>query len=125
MSKRLPYTPNSKIKAALHKLFLQSREHAAALKAAGYKCAECGVKQSKAKDHPQKVEVHHVDKKIDWSKMIEFIRKELLVVPDKLQVLCPECHAKEHGDCHTCASWPQSDKCAVCDAQKSQWEARK
>jgi hypothetical protein len=34
MGKKLPYTPRSKVRAALRQLWLRSRERAAALKAA-------------------------------------------------------------------------------------------
>jgi len=58
MGKRLPYTPNSKIKAAVRSLFLRSRERAEAKKRDGYACKRCGKKQSKAKGREVSVEVH-------------------------------------------------------------------
>lgn len=95
MGKKLEYTPNSKITVALRRLWLRSRERAKALKNAKYCCEDCGVKQSKAKGKEQKVEVHHKDG-IDWSGIVQMIRERILQSPDRLQVLCPECHNKKH-----------------------------
>jgi predicted HNH restriction endonuclease len=91
MGKKLPYTPNSKIKSALRQLFLRSRERAAVLKAHNYSCAKCGIKQSKAKGKEVKVEVHHKSNILLWSKIYEIIRAELLN-QDDMEVLCEECH---------------------------------
>ena len=96
MSKKLPYTPNSKITSALRKLWLQSRERNQALKNANRYCEKCGVKASTAKGKEQKLEVHHKDGVTNWQKMIDAIREYLLVDPKRLKVLCPECHKKEH-----------------------------
>jgi predicted HNH restriction endonuclease len=96
--KRLPYTPSSKIRAALRQLYLRSRERAAALKASGYCCERCGVKQSRAKGREVYVEVHHRAGILNWKKVFEFIRAELLVGPEKLEVLCKECHKEEHEE---------------------------
>lgn len=94
MSKRLPYTPNSKIRQALRQLFLRSRERLAALKRDKYTCQRCGKKQSKAKGREVKVEVHHVDG-IDWGGLLEEIRKRILQDPSGLITLCCQCHTKE------------------------------
>jgi len=102
MGKRLEHTPNSKIVNVLRGMvWLRSRERAKALKNANYCCENCGVKQSKAKGKEQKVEVHH-RLGIDWNGLVDLIRQRLLQSPDKLQVLCPECHKKEHEENKSC-----------------------
>jgi len=94
--KRLPYTPTSVIKNALRRLWLHSREHSAALKLAGYRCAMCGVKQSRAKNKKQTIEIHHIPG-VDWDGIIRLIRVHLLMDTQHLKALCPECHKKVHG----------------------------
>ena len=96
MGRKLPTTPRSKVRAALRQLFLRSRERAAALKKAGYCCEICKRKQSKAKGKEFKVEVHHIEGIVNWNKLIDHVFKHLICHPDKLEVLCPECHKKEH-----------------------------
>ena len=99
MSKRNPnVTPRSKVKNVLRILFLRSRERAAALRAAGYCCAECGRKQSVAKGKEFKVQVHHRDGICNWEAVIDAVYEHLLCSPDKLIVLCPEDHDKEHRE---------------------------
>ena len=95
MGKKLLTTPRSRVRAALRQLWLRSRERAAALKLAGYKCAECGVKQSRAKGKEVYVEVHHT-KGINWDGLIDLIFKRLLQEPKKYTVLCKDCHKAEH-----------------------------
>jgi len=96
MGKKLTYTPNSKIKSALRKLFLQSREHGNAMKSSGYRCQRCGVKKSTAKGKEVKVEVHHRGEGIsNWSEMYAEIRKHLLN-ESEFEVLCEHCHDIEH-----------------------------
>lgn len=94
VGKKLPYTPTSKIRAALRQMWLRSRERAAALKAANYTCQECGAKQSKAKGREVKVEVHHIDGIKGWERVFAVIRDEILCPPSKLRVLCESCHRK-------------------------------
>jgi predicted HNH restriction endonuclease len=96
MGKRQPQTPKSQIKAALHKLWLRSRERNAALKRENNTCELCGKKQSKAKGKEQKICVHHLNG-IEWPKIIEYIYRHILVDPKHLEVLCPTCHEIEHG----------------------------
>jgi predicted HNH restriction endonuclease len=84
------------IVSALRKIWLRSPERRHALKAEGYTCEECNVKQSKAKGKEQVIEVHHKEGRVDWEYLVEEIRRVLLVHPDKLQVLCPNCHDKLH-----------------------------
>lgn len=93
MGKRLPYTPNSKIRACLRQLWLRSRERAQSLKNSKYCCVDCGIKQSAAKGREVKLEVHHKDG-IDWDGLLELIRSRLLQTPDRLAPLCVDCHAK-------------------------------
>lgn len=96
MGKRLPYTPNSKIRAALRQLFLRSREHSSVLKGAGYSCAKCGAKQSRAKGREVYVQVHHKSG-VDWDGLFDDIRRRLLAADD-MEVLCKACHKKEHEE---------------------------
>jgi 5-methylcytosine-specific restriction endonuclease McrA len=95
MGKKLPYTPNNKIKSALRKLFLCSREHSKAMKDAKYTCARCGAKKSVAKGREIKVECHHKDGVLNWQELYEVIRKYLLCDSENLEVLCVSCHKKE------------------------------
>ena len=96
MGKRLPNTPNSRIKSALRQLFLRSRERAKAMKEAGYTCAKCGAKQSRAKGREVYVECHHRSGIDNWAKMYDAVRKYLLN-GDDMQVLCKDCN-KQEGD---------------------------
>jgi len=97
MGKRSIYSTNTAIKAALHRLFLRSRERALRLKMDGYRCQVCNAKQSKAKGKEVTVNVHHMFG-VRWKEMIEYIRQELLVTPDKLVTLCKQCHLDEHEE---------------------------
>lgn len=94
-SKKLPYTPNSQIRAALRKLFLRSRERAAALKRDKYTCRCCGVKQSRAKGREVYVECHHKKGIANWEKLMAAVREYLLCHEDHLEVLCEKCHKEE------------------------------
>ena len=95
--KRSPYSTNTFIKAALHRMWLRSRERSLRLKMDGYCCQVCGAKQSKRKGAEVAVNVHHLNG-IRWKEMIAYIRKELLVTPDKLTTLCVTCHKNEHEE---------------------------
>lgn len=94
--KRLPYTPNSKIRSALRMLFLRSRERASAIKRDKYTCQKCGKKQSKAKGKIVKVEVHHKDNILNWEELFNAIRQYLLCNPELLETLCEDCHNQEN-----------------------------
>lgn len=94
MSKRLEYTPNTKIRQALRKLTLWSRERAAAMKRDKYTCVRCGKKKSTAKGKKVYVEAHHKDG-IDWEGLIQLIRERLLPPPEKWECLCDDCHKEE------------------------------
>lgn len=93
MPRKKPITPNSQIRSSLRKVFLRSRERAAALKREGYCCERCGVKQSKAKGKEVFVEVHH-DTCVNWDGLIDLVRERLLGGP--MTVLCRSCHDQEH-----------------------------
>ena len=92
--KKLPYTPNSRIRSALRMLFLRSRERAQALKRDKYTCQKCKVKQSKAKGKEFYVEVHHKKGICNWEALFKAIRKYLLCNPKHLKTLCGKCHKK-------------------------------
>ena len=98
MGRKLPYTPNSKIRAALRQLFLRSRERQSALKRDHYTCCSCGRKQSMAKGREFKVQVHHKQGGIlNWDKLFQAVREYLLCSPDHMETLCEQCH-EEKGD---------------------------
>lgn len=92
---KLPQTPQSQIKNGLRRVFMQSRERAAALKRSKHSCEQCGVKQTKPKDKEKwvTVEVHH-KKGLNWPKLIRLIREYLLCPAEDMEVLCKECHEK-------------------------------
>jgi 5-methylcytosine-specific restriction endonuclease McrA len=89
-----PITPNSQIRSALRQLWLRSRERAAAIKRDHNTCTTCGAKGSVAKGREVKIEVHHLEQ-INWERIIEYIRRHLLVDPKGLECLCKGCHAEE------------------------------
>lgn len=98
MSNRLQYTPNSKIKASLRRLWLRSRERQAALKRDKYTCVKCGAKQSRANGKEVYVEVHHKDGVLNWQELYAAIRKYLLCSPDQMETLCEECHKMDNAE---------------------------
>jgi 5-methylcytosine-specific restriction endonuclease McrA len=75
----------------LRRLWLRSRERQAALKRDGYKCQDCGAKQSRAKGREVFVEVDHLDG-IEWEQMIDYVYRHLLVDPKKLETVCKQDH---------------------------------
>ena len=90
------FTPNSQIRAALRRLFLRSRERAAALKRDRYTCQDCGAKQSRAKGKEVYVQVHHKGGGIlNWDELFKAVRKYLLCNSDELETVCKECHKKK------------------------------
>ena len=97
MANRQAGTPRGQVRSAIRALYLKSRERAAALKAAGYCCEACGIKQSKAKGKEVAVEVHHTGGIVAWEKIIDLVFQHVLVDPAGLQVLCKSCHDAEHG----------------------------
>jgi len=95
MGKRLLTTPRSRVRAALRRLWLRSRERAAALKRDGYTCRRCNRKQSKAKGKEFDVQVHHKQGVVNWEQVIDYVMASLLCGPEHLETLCKECHDKE------------------------------
>jgi 5-methylcytosine-specific restriction endonuclease McrA len=93
--KKKPITPNSQIRSALRQLWLRSRERAAAIKRDHNTCTTCGKKGSVAKGREVKIEVHHIGETINWERILEYVRRHLLVDPKFLECLCKECHAEE------------------------------
>ena len=98
MGKRLPHTTNSTIRASLRRLFLRSRERAAALKRDKYTCLSCGKKQSRAKGKEVYVEVHHKEYVLNWDALFYAIREYLLCDPKFMEVLCKDCHKEKEND---------------------------
>jgi hypothetical protein len=97
VSRKKPHTPRSLVKTSLRRLWMRSRERAAALKREHYTCEECHRKQSKAKGREFAVEVHHRHG-IDWNQIIDLIILRVLQDESKLEVLCAECHDKQHPE---------------------------
>jgi DNA-directed RNA polymerase subunit RPC12/RpoP len=90
MARKKPFTPRSRVRGILRGIILRSRERLKIMKDAGYKCADCGAKQSAAKGRVVKVQCHH-DPVIDLEPIIDAIL-EILKAP---QVpLCTDCHDK-------------------------------
>ena len=83
------------MRSALHKLWMRSRERAVALKRDQYTCQGCGKKQSKAKGQEFAVEVHHLDG-VEWDYLLDYVYRHLLCDPARLEVMCHECHEREH-----------------------------
>jgi 5-methylcytosine-specific restriction endonuclease McrA len=98
MGKKLFYTPNSRIRAALRQLFLRSRERATAIKRDKYTCVKCGRKQSKAVGKEFKVQVHHKCGVDNWDKLFEAVRQYLLCDPGLMETLCEDCHKEKTND---------------------------
>jgi len=94
--KKKERTPRSRVKGMLHLLFLRSRERDAAVKREQNTCQRCSRKGSTAKGKEFKIQVHHKDGIGNWNKVIDIIFEEILCHPDKLEVLCVDCHKAEH-----------------------------
>ena len=89
MGKKLPpqRTPRKFVYAAIRKIWLYSRERQYTIKAENSTCEECGEKGN--------VHVHHRDG-TSLKKIVDMIYDVLLVNPDKLEVLCIDCHKDKH-----------------------------
>ena len=92
--KRSERTPRGRIREALRRLSLRSRERASCLKRDKYTCRRCGAKQSRAKGREVSVEAHHT-KGILWDVLIDQVYEMLLCHPDDMITLCKDCHHKE------------------------------
>jgi 5-methylcytosine-specific restriction endonuclease McrA len=90
-----PITPQSQIKSALRQLWLRSRERASAIKREKNICQSCGKKGSVAKGKKVKIEVHHIHGIDHWNNVVDAIRKNILVDPKNLEVLCKDCHKEK------------------------------
>lgn len=87
---------DAQIKSALHRLWLNSPERRTALKNSGYKCEDCGIKQTTKKGEEVKLQVHHKRGHVNWQRLFDAIREELLVPPEELSPLCEPCHDTKH-----------------------------
>lgn len=92
MPKKLPYTPTSRIRNDLRRLWLRSRERATAVKREHNTCQRCGAKGSVAKGREVKIEVHHREGIANWEAVVSAIREHILTDPINLDVLCKKCH---------------------------------
>ncbi len=91
MGKRSESTPRGKVKEALRRLSLRSRERNAALRRDKYTCQLCGKKKSVAKGREVQVEVHHT-RGVQWEVLIDIVYEMLLCHPDDLVTMCKKCH---------------------------------
>ena len=96
--KKLPYTPNSRIRSSSRMLFLRSRERTATIKRDKYTCQKCLRKQSRAKGKEFYVEVHHREGILNWPELFKAVRKYLLCDPKDMITLCEHCHKDEEED---------------------------
>lgn len=94
--KNLEKTPRSRVREALRRVFLRSRERASAIKRDKHTCQCCGRKASKAKGKEFSVEVHHRDEIYNWDVVIDAVYEQILSMPETLETLCKECHKKQH-----------------------------
>ena len=95
MGRKLLTTPRGRIKAAIRRVWLSSRERSKALKDSGYRCNRCDIKQSKAKGKEVALNVHHKNR-IDWDGVVDLIIERVLA--GELEVLCIPCHDDEHAE---------------------------
>ena len=88
-------TPKGRIVSSLRRLWLFSRERATAVRHQSNTCEKCHIKGTKKKGEEVKIEVHHKAGICNWDEIVDTIREQILVSPEKLEVLCKECHRKE------------------------------
>lgn len=90
-------TGDGQIRSALRLMFLRSRERSAAIRRDKSTCQVCSAKGSAAKGRKVKLEVHHTaEGDINWERIFEVIRQELLCTPEGMVTLCKPCHKKTH-----------------------------
>ena len=89
MPRKLPpyRTKRSFVYAAIRKVWLYSKERQHALKAENHQCEECNSKDN--------IHVHHKDG-TSLKEVVDLIYERLLVHPDRLEVLCEDCHKEAH-----------------------------
>ena len=89
MGKKLPpyRTKRAAVYAVIRKIWLYSKERQFALKAEGNQCEECNSKEN--------IHVHHKDG-TSLKAIVDLIYEKLLVHPDRLEVLCEDCHNEKH-----------------------------
>jgi 5-methylcytosine-specific restriction endonuclease McrA len=94
-------TPDGIIKSAMRLLFMRSREKGAAMRRDKNTCQQCGAKGSVAKGKEVKTECHHIigteGRDINWQRIYEVIREELLCPPQEMITFCRPCHLAIHG----------------------------
>lgn len=90
-------TSNSTIVNCIRRLWLYSKERKAAVKDQNNRCQRCATKGIKNRFEEIVIQVHHRKGEINWEKIINFIREEVLVDPSELELLCGKCHDMEHG----------------------------
>ena len=98
MGKRLLYTPRSQIRSALRRLWLRSRERAAAIKRDQYTCQLCHRKQTKRKGKEFSVQVHHKQGIGNWDEAINAVYYYILCDIKDLETLCPQCHEEREAE---------------------------
>lgn len=92
-------TPRGRVKNALRLLSLRCRERAEAMKRAGYACGRCGAKKSTAVGKEVRVEAHHCDPiaaENAMNRIIDMVFEYVLVPPERWEILCADCHKREH-----------------------------
>jgi predicted HNH restriction endonuclease len=95
--RRIP--AKTRVRSALRRLWMISPERSDCLRAWGYKCADCGAKQSVAKGRECKLDVHHLDG-IDWGEVKGNDVTQLFPDPSRLVPLCKACHKARHAKGH-------------------------
>lgn len=93
-------TPRGRVKNALRLLSLRCRERAEAMKRAGYACGRCGAKKCTAAGREVRVEAHHCDPiaaENAMNRIIDMVFEYVLVPPERWEIMCQECHTKEHA----------------------------
>lgn len=95
-SRKKPTTPRSRVKSVLGRVFLYSRERAAAVKRAAGHCERCGRPIDARGITGDRPEVHHLDG-LSWGTILDVIFDRLLCDVSRLLVVCKRCHLEAHG----------------------------